>query len=73
MENRTHQIPINGELANLNDLFMDMFTPEFLASLPPGQIETVINNLNRVEAASEVTPHEWLALKNALRERGFIE
>lgn len=52
---------------------MDLFTPEFLATLPPKQIKTVINNLKQVESISETIPPEWLALKKVLQNRGFLE
>ena len=58
---------------NLNDLFMGLFTPEFLESLSPEQRETVINNLGLVESSSETIPPEWLALKNVLQERGYLD
>ena len=58
---------------NLDDLFMELFTPEFLENLPLGQIETVINNLKQVESSSEAIPPEWSALRNVLEERGFLK
>ena len=73
MEKQTHQTPLHEETANLDALFLEMFTPEFLASLPPEHIETVIHHLEQVESASETTPPEWLALKNVLQERGLLE
>lgn len=72
MEKLRQQTPKKEEPINLDDLFMELFTPEFLGNLPPGQIETVINNLKHVESG-ETTPPEWLALKHVLRERGFLE
>ena len=73
MEKLTQQTPLNEETANLDALFLEMFTPEFLASLPQEQIETVIHHLEQVESASETTPPQWLALKNVLQERGLLE
>ena len=73
MEKQTHQTPLNEEPANLDALFLEMFTPEFLASLPQEQIETVIHHLEQVESAAETTPPQWLALKNVLQERGLLE
>lgn len=58
---------------NLVDLFMELFPPEFLESLPPGQIKTVINNLKLVESSSETIPPEWAAVRSLLQERGFLD
>ncbi len=58
---------------NLDELFMELFTPEFLENLPPGQIKTVINKLELIESNSETIPSQWSALRNVLRERGFLE
>ena len=57
---------------NLDELFMELFTPEFLENLPPGHIETVINNLRLVESSSETIPPQWAALKSVLQKRGFL-
>lgn len=58
---------------NLDDLFMELFPPEFLENLPPGHIEAVINKLKLVESGSETIPPEWLALRNVLQKRGFLD
>ena len=73
MEELKRQTPKKEGPENLDDLFMELFTPEFLESLPPKQIETVINNLRLVESISKTIPSEWLALRNALQERGYLE
>jgi len=57
---------------NLNDLFMELFTPEFLEGLPPEQIETVISDLRLVESSSETVPTEWKAMRNVLEESGYL-
>ena len=58
---------------NLDDLFMELFTPDFLESLPPEQIETVINKLELIESSSETVPSEWSALRNVLQKTGFLK
>jgi len=58
---------------NLDELFMELFTREFLESLPPGHIETVINNLRLVASSFETIPPEWVALRSVLQERGFLK
>lgn len=73
MENLRQQTSEDKEPVDLNDLFMDMFTPEFLESLPPEQIAQTVSNLKQVESDSDATPPEWLALKNVLRARGLLE
>jgi len=73
MEKLRRQIPKEEGPENLDDLFMELFTPEFLESLAPEQIETVINNLKLVESSSETIPTQWSALRNALEERGYLE
>ncbi len=73
MEKLGRQTPKEEGLENLDDLFLELFTPEFLGSLAPEQIETVINNLKLVESSSETIPTQWPALRNALEERGYLE
>ncbi len=73
MEELRRQIPKEEGPENLDDLFMELFTPEFLESLAPEQIETVINNLKLVESSSETIPTQWSALRNVLEERGYLE
>lgn len=73
MEKPKQQTSEDRNPTELNNLFMDLFTPEFLATLPPKQIKTVINNLKQVESISETIPPEWLALKKVLQNRGFLE
>src|SRR4030043_115986 len=58
---------------NLDDLFIEWFTPEYLKSRPPGQVETVINNLKLLESSHEPIPPEWLALGNVLRKIGVLK
>lgn len=72
MEKPTQQTSKNEEPGTLDDLFMDLFTPEFLKSLPSEQIETVINKLEQAESSSETMSPEWLAVRNVLRERGYV-
>ncbi len=62
-----------GKQDKLDNIFMDLFTPEFLQRLPLEQIETVINNLEQIESTSETIPPEWLALKKVLKERDFLK
>jgi len=64
---------LTKEPETLDDVFMELFSSEFLKSLPPEQIGTVINNLKLVESNSETIPSEWLALRNVLQKRGFLE
>ena len=73
MEKLRRQIPKEEGPENLDDLLMELFTPEFLESLAPEQIETVINNLKLVESSSETIPTQWSALRNVLEERGYLE
>lgn len=56
----------------LNHFFMELFTPEFLESLPPKQINTVIDNLRLVESGPTPIPAEWEAIKRVLQTRGLI-
>ena len=64
----------NGEgQEKLNDFFMELFTPEFLDSLPPKQINTVIDNLRLVESGPTPVPPEWEAIKRVLQTRGYLE
>ncbi|PJC77605.1 hypothetical protein CO010_00165 [Candidatus Shapirobacteria bacterium CG_4_8_14_3_um_filter_39_11] len=73
MEKPTQQTSEDRNPADLDNIFMDLFTPEFLANLPPEQIKTVVNNLKLVESSSGTLPPEWLALRNVLQNRGFLE
>lgn len=73
MEKLRPQIPKEEGQENLDGLFMELFTPKFLESLAPEQIETVINNLKLVESGSETIPTQWSALRNALQKRGFLK
>jgi hypothetical protein len=72
MEELKRRTPKKEGPENLDDLFMELFTPEFLESLPPKQIETVINNLKLVESGSETVPAEWKAVRNVLEESGYL-
>ena len=65
--------PKKEEPANLNDLLMELFTPEFLNNLPQEEIKTVIHNLRLVESVFETIPPEWSALRGVLQERGYLE
>lgn len=62
----------NEDREKLGDFFMELFTPEFLESLPPEQINTVVDNLRLVESGSTPIPPQWEALKRVLTARGFI-
>ncbi len=73
MEKQERQIPKIEEPKNLDDLLIELFTPEFLESLEPKEIETVINNLKLVESSSVTIPTQWSAIRNALEERGYLE
>jgi len=73
MEKPTRQPHQEQGPRNLDELFIELFTPEFLATLPLEQIETVISKLKLIESSSETIPPEWSALRSVLRERGFLE
>lgn len=75
MEKLRQQTTKNEELVNLNDLFMKLFTSEFLESLSPEQIDRVNDNLKQIESESgpETIPSQWLALRSVLRKRGYLE
>ena len=73
MEKLRPQIPKEEGSENFDDLFMELFTPEFLKGLPPEQIETVIGDLKRVESDSGTIPAQWSAMRNVLEERGYLE
>lgn len=73
MEKLRRQIPKEEGPENLDDFFMELFTSDFLESLPPKQIETVIGNLKLVESRSVTVPPQWSALKNVLQKRGCLE
>jgi len=72
MEKQRQQMSKEEGPENLNDFFMELFTPEFLEGLPPEQIETVISNLKLVESGSETVPAEWKAVRNVLEESGYL-
>lgn len=57
----------------LDDLLLELFTPDFLDSLPPEHIAEILENLQLVEAAEDPVPPEWVALRKALQERGYLE
>ncbi len=63
----------NESPETLDDLFIELFTPEFLDSLPPEQIAVVIYKLKQIEETYETVPSEWLAMKNVLQQRGFLK
>lgn len=73
MEKLRRQIPKKEGPENLDDLFMELFTQEFLRSLAPKQIETVINNLKLVESSSETIPTQWSVLRNMEGMSGALD
>lgn len=73
MERQKGQTQGNENSTSLNDLFVDLFSPEFFDSVPPEQIAVVIYKLKLIESAYEIVPPEWLAIKNVLQQRGFLE
>lgn len=73
MEKEERQRPKIEEPENLDDLLMDLFTPEFLERMTSKEMERVINNLKRVESSAETIPPQWTALRNVLEERGYLD
>lgn len=73
MEELKRRTPKKEGPENLDDLFIELFTPEFLNNLPPEQIKAVIDKLRLVESSSATIPPQWSALRNALQERGYLE
>ncbi|MFZ3069104.1 MAG: hypothetical protein WA052_02185 [Microgenomates group bacterium] len=73
MEKQKGQAPENESPETLDDLFMELFTPEFFDGVPPEQIAVVIYKLKQIEDTYETVPSEWLAMKNVLQQRGFLK